>query len=142
MIYWIVLGLFVAALVAFPHIIDDCSCSDGLFASAISAVVVFGVAALLMTAFISQRVIEETPLQAESQQRYEAIVYQVENRFYETENEVGKQQLVDQIREWNEDLAKGKAMQHNLWVGIFWHQYYDQFDYIALPQARTGGGGA
>ena len=138
MIYWIVLSLFVAALVVFLHIKDDLDCSDGLFVSVLSAAVAFGIAAIVMSVSVYCRIAEEPAFQAGNQQRYEALVYQVENQFYETVNEIEKYQFVDQIREWNEDLAKGKAMQHNLWVGIFWQQSYDQFDYIALPHGRTG----
>lgn len=67
---------------------------------------------------------------AANQQRYESLVYQLENDIYD--NELGKKILYDQIQKWNEDLAKGKALQRDIWVGIFWPDIYDQFEFIEL----------
>lgn len=64
--------------------------------------------------------------------RYESLVYQLENNLYDNDNDIGKKQLYDEIREWNEDLAYGKSMQHDVWFGIFYSNIYDNFDFIPL----------
>ena len=69
---------------------------------------------------------------ATKEQRYETLVYQVENDVYENDNDIGKYELYNQVREWNEDLANGKAKQYNFWYGIFYPNIYDNFDYIKL----------
>lgn len=69
---------------------------------------------------------------ASNEQRYEALVYQVENEVYENDNDVGKYELYNQVREWNEDLAKGKAMQNDFWFGIFYPDIFDKFEFIEL----------
>ena len=69
---------------------------------------------------------------ATNEQRYECLVYQLENDIYDNDNDLGKKELYDQIQEWNEDLASGKAMRHDPWWGIFWADYYDQFEFIKL----------
>lgn len=69
---------------------------------------------------------------AANQQRYESLVYQLENDIYDNDNDLGKKELYNQIQAWNEDLAKGKALQHDIWVGIFWPDIYDQFEFIEL----------
>ena len=69
---------------------------------------------------------------ASNEQRYEALVYQVENEIYENDNDVGKHELYNQVREWNEDLAKGKAMQNDFWFGIFYPDIFDKFEFIEL----------
>lgn len=67
-------------------------------------------------------------------QRYKSITYQLENDMYSNDNEYGKKELYNQIQSWNEDLAKGKVMQDNFWLGIFYHHIYDQFEFIQLPE--------
>ena len=69
---------------------------------------------------------------ASNEQRYEALVYQVENEIYENDNDVGKYELYNQVREWNEDLAEGKAMQNDFWFGIFYPDIFDKFEFIEL----------
>lgn len=65
-------------------------------------------------------------------QRYNSLVYQLENNLYDNDNDLGKKELYNQIQEWNEDLAKGKALQNDFWLGAFYPDVYDQFDFIDL----------
>ena len=65
-------------------------------------------------------------------QRYNSLVYQLENNLYDNDNDLGKKELYDQIQDWNEDLAKGKALQNDFWLGAFYPDVYDQFDFIEL----------
>lgn len=67
-----------------------------------------------------------------NKQRYNSLVYQLENDIYENDNDLGKKELYDQIQDWNEDLARGKALQHDIWVGAFYSDIYDEFNFIEL----------
>lgn len=69
---------------------------------------------------------------ASMQQRHDALVYQLENNVYENDNDIGKRELYEQIYEWNEDLAARKECQDSAWVGIFYADVYDQFEFIPL----------
>lgn len=69
---------------------------------------------------------------ASNRQTYDSLVYQLENDLYDNDNDLGKKELYDQIQEWNEDLARGKVMQRNFWVGCFYPNIYDEFEYIDL----------
>ena len=90
------------------------------------------ITAVIMSIFvISENVGIEGKI-ASNEQRYEALVYQVENEIYENDNDVGKYELYNQVREWNEDLAKGKAMQNDFWFGIFYPDIFDKFEFIEL----------
>lgn len=68
--------------------------------------------------------------------RYNMLVYQYENGFYNNENEVGKYELIRDIRLWNEDLSKYKELQDDLWVGVFYPNIYDQFEFIELEETN------
>lgn len=67
---------------------------------------------------------------ASTEQRYESLVYQFENDIYDHDNDLGKKELYNQIQDWNEDVAKGQALQNDPWVGIFYPDIYDQFEVI------------
>lgn len=63
-------------------------------------------------------------------QRYEILTHQIETKMYNNDNEYGKQELIQKVQNWNEDLASGKANQHDFWIGIYIPNVYDQFEFI------------
>lgn len=65
---------------------------------------------------------------------YESLTYQLENNIYDSDNNIGKAELYEKITDWNTDLARGKAMTHNIWIGVFWSDVYDEFDFIEFPE--------
>ena len=131
MIFWITLIAFVVFLVLAIIFADSLDFDwIGMF----SAVLTFvsGIAATIMLiVIIVNNVGVEAKIEA-SKQRYDSLVYQAENNLYENDNDLGKKELVNQIQEWNEDLAKGKSLQDDFWVGIFYADIYDEFDFIPM----------
>lgn len=71
---------------------------------------------------------------AANKQLYNSLVYQLENNLYDNDNDIGKKELYNQITKWNTDLARGKEMQRNFWIGIFYPNIYDNFEFIELVE--------
>lgn len=64
--------------------------------------------------------------------RYESLVFQLENNFYDNDNDIGKAELMAQIQDWNEDLARGKAADNNIWIDVFFPEIFEDLDFIEL----------
>ena len=90
-----------------------------------------GIVVLIMSIFIIEAHIGVEAAIAENKQIYASLVYQYENDIYDNDDDViGKKQLYDQIQEWNMDLAKYKAKEKDFWLGIFYPNIFDQFEFI------------
>lgn len=96
----------------------------------LGGVAVIALIVLLICAFVNHA--EGPGKHAEYRARYEALTFEAESGFYNNDNEYGKKELMDQIREWNESVSEGKAMQRNFWVGIFIPNIYDDLEPIRL----------
>lgn len=131
MIFWITLiavVVFAALSIVFIY------SWDFEWVSMLSTIisVIAGIAFVVMLiVVIVNNVGVEASIEA-NKQRYESLIYQAENNLYENDNDLGKKELVNQIQEWNEDLATGKALQDDFWVGIFYADIYDEFDFIPM----------
>lgn len=66
----------------------------------------------------------------ESQEQYRILTYQVENKMYDNDNEYGKKELMDEVKEYNAWLASHKEYQDDFWIGIFYPNIFDQFELI------------
>ena len=131
MIFWITLIAVVVFAVLAIVFFDSL---DFEWVSMLSTIisVIAGIAFVVMLiAVIANNVGVEASIEA-NKQRYESLIYQAENNLYENDNDLGKKELANQIQEWNEDLASGKALQDDFWVGIFYADIYDEFNFIPM----------
>ena len=133
MLYWIF--LFILVLCIIGAIIGGLGYEnwhDVLFVFSTVGLIISAIIVIIMTICVIDANTAIDAKIATNEQRYEALVYQVENEIYDNDNDIGKYELYNQVREWNEDLANGKAKQYNFWYGIFYPNIYDNFDYIKL----------
>ena len=131
MIFWITLIAVVVFAVLAIVFFDSL---DFEWVSMLSTIisVIAGIAFVVMLiVVIANNVGVEASIEA-NKQRYESLIYQAKNNLYENDNDLGKKELANQIQEWNEDLARGKALQDDFWVGIFYADIYDEFDFIPM----------
>lgn len=129
MIFWLVLSLIVVCLGLAVYLEKRFCDYSGPFL--VIAIIGFIVAIIMLMVII----VENTNVDAyvaENQMRYEMLVYQYENDIYDNDNDLGKRDLMEDIQEWNEDLAYYRKAQDDFWVGIFHPNVYDQFEFIEL----------
>lgn len=95
------------------------------------ASVLLGVVVLVMGIMIAEAHIAADARAEQYQMRYKSLVYQYENNVYDSDDDVvGRRDLYTDIESWNSDLAYHKRIQKNVWVGIFYPDIYDQFEFI------------
>lgn len=100
-------------------------------AGAVLSVVAIIVSAVMVVMVVVVN-INPSAARARNQQEYSSLVYQLENNLYDNDNDLGKKELYKEITEWNMNVAEGKIMEHDLWVGIFYADFYGELDYIEL----------
>lgn len=128
MLFWIFVGAFIIVLVL-VYLLRDTDIS--LEISAITATFL-GAAIMISLCIMACNYIGIDAKVSSYQKRYEALTYQYENNFYDNDNDVGKKELVSEIQYWNSDLAYRKTIQRDFWVGIYYPNVYDQFEFIEL----------
>ena len=129
MIFWLVLLSLVVSLGLAVYVEKRFGDYSGLFL--VIAFLSFLVSIIMLVVII----VENTNVDAyvsENQMRYEMLVYQYENDIYDNDNDLGKRDLMEDIQKWNEDLAYHRKAQDDFWVGIFYPNVYDQFEFIEL----------
>ena len=120
----------IIAMVIMAFISIKFSDNDSIWLCSFIGAILFGVIDILMIICAIDVNIRKEAAVAYWQQRYDAIVYQLENNLYDNDNDVGKKELYNQIQEWNEELAANKVMQDNIWVGMFYPDVFDDFEFI------------
>ena len=128
MLFWIFVGAFIIVLVL-VYLLRDTDIP--LEISAITATFL-GAVIMISLCIMACNYIGIDAKVSSYQKRYEALTYQYENNFYDNDNDVGKKKLVSEIQYWNSDLAYRKTIQRDFWVGIYYPNVYDQFEFIKL----------
>lgn len=124
----VLLLIGIVCVIIYDHTtVDDWCFNLGLVLTVVSTFALIIMSTVLVCSYITI-----DGYVAQNQVRYESLVYQYENDLYDNDNDVGKKELLSEIQDWNEDLARYKALQKNFWVGIFIPNIYDQFEFIEL----------
>ena len=129
MIFWIFVLLAVVGI-GLAFYLDD-RCSDYSFLPGVIGFLSLIVSIVMLVIIIVNNSNVDAYI-AENQMRYDMLVYQYENDIYDNDNDLGKRDLMEDIQDWNEDLAYYREAQDDFWVGIFHPNVYDQFEFIEL----------
>ena len=129
MLFFIFVAIFVIGVLA-AIFIDEWS---DLHVAAV-CMLIAGIFLLVISAIIfANNYIGTDASVAGWEKQYESLTYQLENNLYDNDNDIGKKELMNEIREWNEDLVYHKEIQRNFWVGIYYPNIYGSLEFIPLP---------
>lgn len=67
---------------------------------------------------------------AQRKAQYDALTYKLESEFVRDDLGLLNKETIDEVQEWNEDLAYLKIMQRDFWMGIFYPNIYDDLELI------------
>lgn len=133
MLFWLCVFVCILCFVIMALCVDKYRLSAIEFISGLIGTFL-AIAVAIMLVFIGVEHFGADGYAAKMNQRYNMLVYQYENDIYENDNDLGKRELITDIQSWNEDLAHHKEIQDDFWVGIFWADIYDQFEFIELKE--------
>lgn len=71
-----------------------------------------------------------------NQERYNTLIYEKQLVEQNKLDQLGINTLevIEDIKNWNEDLAKGKENSQNFWINWYWSKdFYNYFNFIELP---------
>jgi hypothetical protein len=134
MLFWIfviVLAVGVACIVLGDWMYDNTKYDTEWLIMVGWAVTILAALAVLISGLViaAQHITADAYI-AENHEKYKSLTYQLENDLYDNDNDFGKKALYDEIREWNEDLAHYRTVEKDFWLGIFYPDVFDQFEFI------------
>lgn len=66
------------------------------------------------------------------EEEYKALIFKVQSEAVRDEFGLLNKEFIDEIQEWNKDIAAGQEWQDDFWIGIFYPPIYDKFETINL----------
>lgn len=152
MLLFITLFLFVVSIIAcilVRYIDNKCSCkglkginefiyyhSEG--ASFVTGIMTlaFGATILIMTVCLLFNYISAETEKTMNQEIYDSLIYKVETEAIRDDFGIVNKEYVDEIQKWNADLVGYQTITHNFWIGIFYPDWYDEFETIDLNNIK------
>lgn len=122
MLFWITLVVFIISVVFFAIYNDEII----WFISGVTT----GIVLLVMIVVMITNYIPIDSFVASNQERYNALIFKLENEEVRDEFGLINKSLIDQVQHWNEDLTYNQKIEKNFWVGIFYPNVCDQFETI------------
>lgn len=110
---------------------------EGIKCICVSTVFVSVVITLFMLALIVCTQIFADGDRVKMEQRYKVLVYKSQTESVRDEFGIINKEYIDEIQEWNEDLAKHQSYSHNIWISIFYpKRKYDGLEFIDLENIK------
>ena len=139
MLFWLFLILSVLLVVAIVVLDGACYYDSLWIASFVLGVIVWAATAIMLIVVIGNHCGVAGDVASKTQE-YESLVFQVENKLYENkyDYDAWRKELIEEVRDWNKTIARGKAMEKDFWLGIFYADIYGQFQLISLDPLLEG----
>ena len=136
MLFWLVVAIFIISIISIIVFVINNKICGGCYDPIANVfellAIVSGVVVFIMTVAVCLGNFGVDAKAAKYKERYDSLVYQYENEIYCDDNVV--YDLLNDIREYNEDIAYYQEIQDNTWLGVFYPDVFDQFELIELDE--------
>lgn len=149
MIFWIfvILTIIGIALIVVTNIIGSSYkgkvrefffCNDDvLIMTGATVALVSGFIAAIMLCIVLGAQIHADVSRASNEQRYNALMYKAQSESIRDEFGIINKEYIDEIQEWNEDLAGHQHRSDNFWIGVFYpKRAYEGLEIIDLKNIK------
>ena len=98
--------------------------------------ILFALVFSIMTVTVLNENIGREATLASMKEKYKVLVYKAESDFIQDKFGFVNKEIVDEVQNWNTDIAYKKQKQNNFWTGIFVADIYDELEVIDLSKLR------
>lgn len=137
MLFWTFVAVLIVGIICEVLYDNVVSVDDWVYNVGFSLIVISTIAITIYLGVLSCSYFGIDGQIAENTDRHESLTYQYENDLYDNDNDLGKKELMNEIRDWNEDLAWYRENQDDFWIGIFISNIFDQLDFIEYSSFHT-----
>lgn len=136
MIFWIFVILLVVGIAM--YVVDDklCIYSELLGIGGASIAVISGIVVFILTVIIFCRYSTSAGYKASNEEIYKSLQYKMQTEQCRDEFGIMNKEFIDEVQNWNADVAKYKTYQRDFWIGIFYPNIFDDFETIDLSEIR------
>lgn len=114
-------------IMEFVYYYDDEINTSCIFSFIITGLVLFIMIVCLITIYIPSNA---NKLRLEEQ--YNSLIYKAQTKSIRDEFGIINKSFIDEIQDWNMDVVKYKELTNNIWIGIFYPDWFNGFETIDL----------
>lgn len=105
----------------------------GSFATGIviSGIVLFTMSFILCNAYIHSEANKRV-----NKELYNSLIYKTQTESIRDEFGIVNKEYIDEIQNWNVELARNQELTNNFWIGVFYPDWYNDFDTIDLNEIK------
>lgn len=127
----LVILILIALIIVGSLLMCKCSKWGDLVGLLINAITIIILGFMLVAGIINY--ISASAEKDAAIEKYNAIQYKVSSEVYKDDIGLLNKDVIDEICEWNSDLKWNQKMTHNVFVGALMPNYYDDLEFIELP---------
>lgn len=129
----ITISILIVGIVCIIVGLNICTLSDAdqvIEFTGVAMTVISGAALIVMITALCINYIGLDGDVAQHTETYRALEYKVTSEACRDEFGLLSKEVIDEVQAWNEEIIRGKTMQHDPWIGVFVPDVYDQFELI------------
>ena len=133
MIYYIVLFIFLASIIG--TIITNALNSDCdfiFFVLLFVSIILF----ICMSFVLFMTYVSIDANKAVYEETYNILIYKAQTEEIRDEFGILNKEYIDEIQNWNTDLIEKQKLSQNFWIGIFYPDWYNDFELIDLDNIK------